>query len=150
MGGLFVFACPPMIPGNGCPMDPRFLPYLAQQTAETEAPPATPAQMQPGADSWMQQYSMLFMIIGVFAIMYFFSIRPARKEEKRKKEMLDSLKKGDSVITTSGMIGNVHSVKEDTIVLNIGDNTRVEMLRSAIQDVRGRGSAEKSEKKDGK
>ncbi|KAB2930762.1 MAG: preprotein translocase subunit YajC [Leptonema illini] len=100
-------------------------------------------------DIWAQ-YSMPLMILGVFAVMYFFSIRPARKEEKRKKEMLDALKKGDTVITSAGIIGSVHAVKEDTVILNVGDNTRMELLRSAIQEVRGRSSTEKAEKKEGK
>ncbi|EHQ08613.1 preprotein translocase subunit YajC [Leptonema illini] len=130
-------------------MDPRFLPYLAQQTAETQAP-AAPAQQQSSPMDIWAQYSMPLMILGVFAVMYFFSIRPARKEEKRKKEMLDALKKGDTVITSAGIIGSVHAVKEDTVILNVGDNTRMELLRSAIQEVRGRSSTEKAEKKEGK
>jgi preprotein translocase subunit YajC len=129
-------------------MDPRFLPYLAQQTAEPPAP-AAPAQHPAALDFWAQ-YSMPIMLLAVFAVMYFFSIRPARKEEKRKKEMLNSLKKGDRVITTAGIIGSIHAVKEDTVILNVGDNTRMELLRTAIQEVRGRSTSEKGEKTDKK
>ncbi|MCB1310152.1 MAG: preprotein translocase subunit YajC, partial [Leptospiraceae bacterium] len=55
------------------------------------------------------------MIGGMALFMYFFVIRPQRKEEKRKKEMLSSLKKGDRIVTTSGILGTVASVKDETV-----------------------------------
>ena len=118
-------------------MDPRLLPFLAQQTAETQVPTASPHAPAPGSDGLFAQITPMLMVVGVIAFMYFFSIRPARKEEKRKKDLLGSLKKGDTVVTSSGILGSVHSIKTDTVILNIGDNARMEILRSAIQDVRG-------------
>ncbi len=82
------------------------------------------------------------MFAGVFVFMYFFIMRPQRQEEKRKKEMLSLMKKGDQVVTSSGIIGSIANVKDDIVVLNIGDNTRVEFLKSAISSIR-----EKSVKK---
>ncbi|MCB1166297.1 MAG: preprotein translocase subunit YajC [Leptospiraceae bacterium] len=111
--------------------------FIAQQTATpgttTEAPQSK--SDNPAAGPLGGNFTII-MIVGVFAIMYFFAIRPQRKEEKRKKEMLSALKKGDTVITSGGIVGSVHSIKEDTIILKVGDNTRIEVLRNAISSVK--------------
>ncbi len=77
---------------------------------------------------------MLMMAL-VFVLFYFLMIRPQRKEEKRKQEMQTGLKKGDTVVTTSGLVASVATVKEDTVILNV-DGTRMEFLRSAVGSVR--------------
>ena len=105
--------------------------YIAQQLAENpQVVDSASASPEQGLSSWS-----LFMMVGVFAVMYFLLIRPQRKEEKRKKEMITALKKGDSVITTSGIKGTIASIKPDSIFLNVGDNTRIEFLRSAVSQV---------------
>lgn len=115
-------------------------PYLAQQSLEpvpTEAAPGTasaPAGSAAPAPAF--DFTFLLMIGGIFIFMYFVMIRPQRQEEKRKKEMLSTLQKGDQVVTTSGIIGSIASVKEETIALNVGDGARIEFLRSAIASVR--------------
>ena len=103
--------------------------YLAQQSASP--PNAQEGQAKGGGfESWG-----LLILAGSFLFMYFLMIRPQRREEKRKKEMLNSLKKGDPIVTSSGIIGTVSSVKENTVFLNIGNGTRVEFLRSAISQI---------------
>ncbi|MBW7856807.1 MAG: preprotein translocase subunit YajC [Leptonema sp. (in: Bacteria)] len=127
-------------------MDPNFIHYLAQQSVESPVAPTAPQHQNAGFD--LQSMYMPLMLLAVFGVMYFFSIRPARKEEARKKKLLSALKKGDTVITASGIIGSVHSIKPDTVVLRIGDNARLEMLRSAIQDVRVNDKTVKSDSKE--
>jgi preprotein translocase subunit YajC len=78
------------------------------------------------------------MVLIFFAILYFFSIRPQRKEEQRRKDLLARLKKGDVVITQAGIIGSVHSIKDDTVVLNLQNNARMEVLKSTIYDLRNK------------
>ena len=122
-------------------MHERFLQYLAQQSASQgqttsssgtpDAVPTAPVQQDP-----FQGYIPLVMIVVFFAVIYFTILRPQRKEEKRKKEMLETLKKGDSVVTTSGMLGTVANIKDDIVILKIGDGVRVEFLRSAVSGVR--------------
>jgi len=68
--------------------------------------------------------------------MYFLVIRPQRKEEKQKKEMLSTLQKGDTVVTVSGIIGTVATIKDETVILKVGDGTRMEFLRSAVGEKR--------------
>ncbi|HBS06678.1 MAG TPA: preprotein translocase subunit YajC [Leptospiraceae bacterium] len=113
--------------------------FIAQQTASpAPAPEASGPKGEQSSGPFGGMSSTLIMIVAVFAFMYFFAIRPQRKEEKKKKEMLAALKKGDTVITTGGIIGSVHSIKSDSdsIILKVGDNTRIEVLRSAIGSVR--------------
>lgn len=126
-------------------MDPNFIHFLAQQSVESVAAPTTQQAQNTGFG--LENMYMPLMLLAVFGVMYFFSIRPARKEEARKKNLLAALKKGDTVITASGIIGSVHSIKPDTVVLRIGDNARLEMLRSAIQDVRVNDKTAKSDSK---
>ncbi|MBI39695.1 MAG: preprotein translocase subunit YajC [Leptospiraceae bacterium] len=122
--------------------------YIAQQTANpSPAPEASGPQGEQSTGLFGGMPSTLIMIVAVFAFMYFFAIRPQRKEEKKKKEMLAALKKGDTVITTGGIIGSVHSIKQDSdsIILKVGDNTRIEVLRSAIGSVRDQSATAASE-----
>ncbi|MBI3395368.1 MAG: preprotein translocase subunit YajC [Spirochaetia bacterium] len=107
--------------------------YIAQQTATSQ--PVVEAEKPASAFSSLTPF---IMMVVVFGLMWFLMIRPQRKEEKRKKEMLGALKKGDAVVTTAGIIGTVASVKEETVVLNVG-GTKVEFLRSAISSIRGAG-----------
>ena len=106
--------------------------YMAQQLAAPvkEAAP----QGQPSSGPF-GQFGLL-MMGGAFLLMYFLLIYPQRKEEKRKKQMLSTLQKGDPVVTNSGIIGTVASVKEKSVFVNVGDGNRIEFLRSAISQVR--------------
>lgn len=80
------------------------------------APGGAPAGAQPGNPGWM-----LFLFIGVMvAMMWFMVIRPQKKEEKRRKEMVDSTKRGDEVVTIGGVHGTVEAVGEGTIDVRIG------------------------------
>lgn len=126
-------------------METNLLQYLAQQQpspvitqpAPGRSAPAGPAAKPEGPMGGMLTTGLMFA--AVFVGMYFLVIRPQRKEEKRKKEMLTKLGKGDRVITSSGILGTVQTVKDDTVIVNVGDNTRIEFLRSAVADIRERG-----------
>ena len=76
------------------------------------------------------QFIHLFLI---FIIFYFFLIRPQQKRVKDHKAMVESLKRGDEVITSGGIIGVVDRVMEDDrIEVTIGENTKVQIIRSTI------------------
>lgn len=77
-------------------------------------------------------YGMLGMMVIFFAIMYFITIRPQRRKEKERKEMIATLKSGCRVMMSSGIIGQVTNVKEHTLIIRIAENTKVEVVRSAI------------------
>ena len=86
------------------------------------------------AGNAMGNSSMLIMIVATLAILFFFQIWPQRKRDKEHKNMLSTLKKGDRVMTSSGMYGIVDSFKDnETVVLKIANNTKVEFAKTAIQ-----------------
>lgn len=92
--------------------------------------------------------SLLPMIAVMFAIIYFFMIRPEQKKQKERLEMLKNIKKGDKVLTSAGIIGVVGNIKENTVMVKIGENSVVEFTKSAISAVinESEKSVEKNEK----
>lgn len=76
-------------------------------------------------------------IILIFAAMYFLLIAPQRKKEKKHRAMLEALRVGDKVITIGGVFGTITALKEDRVHVKVDDSTRLEVLKSAIQTVRG-------------
>jgi len=73
----------------------------------------------------------------IFVIFYFLLIRPQQKKQKDQKALLDALKKGDKVVTTSGIWGTITNLGKDTVTLQIADNTRIKMQRENVVRVRG-------------
>lgn len=102
--------------------------------AEGEAAPAGTAPAG-GANAqdpppWMSFAPILF--IGI--LFYFMLLRPQAREQKRRQELLNALKKNDKVVTTGGIIGTVADLSEDGrfVTLKVDDSTRIKFLRSAI------------------
>ena len=71
----------------------------------------------------------------IIVIFYFFLIRPQNKKQKETQKMLDALKKGDKVITIGGIHGTVSSVKENTVIIKVDDDCKLEFNRTAISSV---------------
>ena len=72
-------------------------------------------------------------LILIFVIFYFFLIRPQQKRVKDHKAMVQSLKRGDEIITSGGIIGTIDRVMEDDrIEVVIGENVKVQIIRSTI------------------
>lgn len=72
----------------------------------------------------------------IFVIFYFLLIRPQQKRQKEQKALLEALKKGDKVVTASGIWGTIVSVGKDTVTLQIADNTRIKIQRDFIGRIR--------------
>ena len=85
-------------------------------------------------------FSMLLPILGMLLIFYFLMIRPQQKRQREVQKMLSAVKKGDRVLTASGLYGTVAGVKDDVLVLQIADNVKVEMVKSAVTGVVAQGS----------
>ena len=82
------------------------------------------------SDSGIAQFIPLILI---FVIFYFFLIRPHQKRVKDHKAMVESLKRGDEIITSGGIIGTIDRVMEDDrIEVTIGENVKVQIIRSTI------------------
>lgn len=72
----------------------------------------------------------------IFVIFYFLLILPQQKRQKAQKAMIENLKKGDKVITASGIWGTVANLGKDTVTLQIADNTKVKIQKEHISRLR--------------
>jgi preprotein translocase subunit YajC len=85
--------------------------------------------------------------IGLFvAIFYFLLIRPQRQQQAKHRELMASLQRGDQVVTSGGLVGEVVHLKDNEVTLRTGD-TRVVVLRSSIANITNRGTAPEVEAK---
>ena len=80
----------------------------------------------------METLMGLLPFIAMFAIMWFFLIRPAQKRQKETKSMQSQLKRGDKVITIGGIHGSIDAVDEATVYLKVADGTTLRFDRQAI------------------
>jgi preprotein translocase subunit YajC len=71
----------------------------------------------------------------IFVIFYFLLIRPQQKRQKDHRKMLDSMTKGDRVLTSGGMYGVVVGIDADKVVLKIAENVKAEFAKSAISHI---------------
>lgn len=95
-----------------------------------QAPPAAPGGDLLGG--------MLVPLGAMFAIMYFIVIRPQNKERKKQEELRKQLKKGDRVVTQSGIVADVRQVKDgNEVVLDLDGSAKMTVLRSTIVQVLG-------------
>lgn len=77
--------------------------------------------------------STLLMFGAMFAILYFILIRPQQKQQKKHQALLAGLKKGDEVILSSGILGKIFAVEDRIVVIEIGDKTKLRVLKQAVQ-----------------
>lgn len=79
-------------------------------------------------------FSMIIMMAVLFAAMYFFTIRPQKKQQKMEQELRENTQIGDEITTIGGICGRVVSVKDDTIVVETGsDRVKIKFKKYAIQ-----------------
>ncbi len=91
---------------------------------------------------------MLMPLALILIVFYFLLLRPQQKKMKDHQEMLKKVAKGDTIITTGGLIGKViRVVDENELQVEIGENVRVRVMRSGIADVRAKGEPVKVEAK---
>ena len=80
-----------------------------------------------------EMMSTVFMLVLMFAMLYFFMIRPENKRKKEAQNMRDSLAVGDEITTIGGITGTICAVKENTIVIETGaDRVRIEFTKWAV------------------
>lgn len=96
---------------------------FAQEAAQTAT---TGAPKQPGA------MEMLFPFILVFAIFYFLVIRPQVKRQKVHQKFISELKRGDEILTTSGIFGTIEGLTDRFVTLEVADGVSIKVLRSQI------------------
>jgi preprotein translocase subunit YajC len=79
--------------------------------------------------------SNLILFGSIILIFYFMIIRPQQKRAKERQKLIDSMKKGDKVITASGIYGTISGLDEKTVLVQIADNVKVKLDRSAIATI---------------
>ena len=90
-----------------------------------------------------EMMSTVFMLVLMFAMLYFFMIRPENKRKKEAQNMRDSLAVGDEITTIGGITGTICAVKENTIVIETGaDRVRIEFTKWAVSSKGAQASVE--------
>ncbi len=88
----------------------------------------------------------LLPFILIFVIMYFLILRPQQKRQKQHQEMVKNTRRGDTVVTSGGLIGKVTKVIDDEqLEVEIADGVRIRQMRSMVADVRAKGEPAKEE-----
>ncbi len=85
-------------------------------------------------DSSVYLMGQMGVVLIMFVILYFFLIRPSRKQEKQLTQMREALEVGDEVITRGGIIGRIVNLKEEYVMIETGsDRTKIRVARWAIE-----------------
>lgn len=109
----------------------------AQEAASEAADILNDAPSPASAFAWN-----MGLIVILVVMFYILLIRPQQKRFQAHKEMLDSLKKGDKVVTAGGLVGKVDKMKgDDEVVVDLGGGTKVTALRSTIQNIMDKDSS---------
>lgn len=103
------------------------------------AAPATPATGQQQGSP----FGLLIPLVLFFIIIYFMMIRPQSQQRKQQAKLQDNLKSGDKIVTASGIVGVVITVKDKTVSIRSAD-AKMEITRSSITEIVERGGEEKS------
>ena len=110
-------------------------PWIADLAYAASSPPG-------GAGGSGAMVTQLLFFAAIFAVFYFLLIRPQQKQKRERERMLTALKKGDRVVTSSGLHGTVTGLDEHKVVLRVADQVRLEFDRGSI----GRGVEAQGEK----
>ena len=86
----------------------------------------------------------LVFLGAIFLVFYFFIIRPQSQRQKEIQRKVEGMKKGDKVVTSSGLIGVLNAIEDDSVLIEVGGGTKLRYLKTAITDV----NPNKQEKKD--
>ncbi len=102
-------------------------------------------QGQPGPGGAIL-FQILFLV-GIFAIFYFLIIRPQKKERERHRKLIESLKKGDKVVTSSGIWGTISEIGDKTVTLKVDSATKITFSKEAVIGYQPEYEKKKEEKK---
>jgi preprotein translocase subunit YajC len=83
--------------------------------------------------SGIMQMVLLLVIFG--GLFYFFLIRPQQKQRREQQTMIDSLRRGDRIVTIGGIHGRVEGIKDRVVLLKVADNVKIELNKASIAQV---------------
>lgn len=85
----------------------------------------------------LSSWGMIIVMVGLFAVMYFFMIRPRQKQQREHEEVNKELGAGDRVITTAGIYGQIESLAEETVLLKLESGATMRIARASILGKQG-------------
>jgi preprotein translocase subunit YajC len=107
----------------------------------------TPAYAQGVGGISPETFYQLLPFVLIFVIMYFLLLRPQQKRAKQHQEMVKNVRRGDTLVTSGGLVGKVTKVvDDDQVEIEIADGVRVRQVRSMVADVRAKNEPVKDEK----
>jgi preprotein translocase subunit YajC len=107
--------------------------HLNEILAQATAPQTTPAGT-PGAQPQSSPFGLFIPIVLMFVIVYFMMLRPQSQQRKQQAKLLEALKSGDKVVTSSGIVGVVITVKDNTVSLRSAD-AKMEITKSSVVQI---------------
>jgi len=110
-----------------------------------QAAPSFLAQTVTQPNPRAEMAKMVFMMVVVVIMFYFVLIRPQQRKAKEQEKLLSTIKTGDRVVTSSGIVGTVLSVKDKVVSIRSADS-KLEVLKSAISDIQERAAVATAEK----
>jgi preprotein translocase subunit YajC len=115
----------------------------AKEAASEQGPeqPAPGPAKKPGGP--FGGSSFLFIMMGVLVLMFLFSSRSKKKQANKRRELLESIKKGSKIVTIGGIVGVVAEVRDDEVLIKVDDGTRMKFARWAIRTVGDEAEADK-------
>jgi preprotein translocase subunit YajC len=106
----------------------------------------SPAYAQGAAGGGSDMLISLLPFILIFVIMYFLILRPQQKRVKQHQEMVKNVRRGDTVVTSGGLIGKVTKlIDDDHLEVEVSEGVRVRQMRQMISDVRAKGEPVKDD-----
>jgi preprotein translocase subunit YajC len=85
-------------------------------------------------------FSFLFMMIALFAVVYFLMIRPQNKKQKEHRQMVEALTAGDEIVTAGGVLGKVKAVGEQFLEVEVASNVTIKLQRHTVAAVLPKGT----------
>ena len=130
---LLLQAAPPSAaPPSAAPPSAAPPPSAPAGSGSTQAPGSPSSNNPLGALCGGGQGSFPLMMIMMIAVFYFILIRPQQKKQKEQDAWLKSLKKGDEVVTSGGVIGRISGLTDNTVTLEVQEKVRIKVLRSSV------------------
>ena len=117
---------------------------LAQQAAAPVSQAAGTAAQAAGGGQGQPppQWVGMLPIFVIFGVMIFFMMRSQKKQAQKRKEMLNSIKAGDKIITNGGIKGTITKVKDDAYLLEIANGVQIEIVHAAVGQILGKDNNE--------
>lgn len=83
-------------------------------------------------EALLSSWGMIILLVALFAMMYFFMIRPRQKQQREHEDMTKELRAGDRVITAGGIYGQIETVAEDTVLLKLESGATMRIAKASI------------------